>query len=132
MRRRGHTLAELVAATTLLVVLLATHTPPPAPTQALLEAVEAEAARLLVEGELTLVRQEAARGALPAGAWRRDAGRWSSAARLRGLELLATVAPADGGLLEVAVEARWRSEARLDARPRALRLGALVPAGRAP
>lgn len=137
VRRRGHTITELVAATSLLVVLIAAHVPGPAPAQGLTEAVEAEAARLLVEGELTLVRQEVARGALKPGVWRRDARRWPSAARLRELELVATVgAPGSqglgDGLVELVVDARWRSGADLERGARSVRQSTLAPAGRSP
>ncbi len=133
VKRRGHTITEVVAATSLLVVLLGAHAPPPAPSQALVESLEGEAARLLVEGELSLLRQEVARGALRPGTFRRDARRWPSAARLRELEVVATVdAPGQDGLAELAVEARWRGGASLEATPRSVRLSALAPAGRTP
>lgn len=131
VRRRGFSLTEVLVASTLLLALLAAVAPSPrAPALALLERADAERARLLVEGELTLLRQEAARGELAPGRVARDARRWASAAALPDLALVAEVADAGDGLLEVVVEARWRSRATPG--PQALRLGALAPRGRAP
>lgn len=132
--RAGFSVSELLAATTLMLVVAAALFPPPrAPAAAMIDVLESESARLLLEGELTLLRQEAARGQLSPGAWRRDATRWASAGQLRGLELEVRATPAADGALELVVEARWRpSSATSDpAARRTLRLGALAAPGRA-
>ncbi|MCO5171117.1 MAG: hypothetical protein M9894_32745 [Planctomycetes bacterium] len=131
VKRRALSLTEVLVASSLLLVLLGAAAPSPrAPALALLERADAERARLLVEGELTLLRQEAARGELAPGRWARDARRWASAAGLPDLAVVAEVTDAGDGLLEVVVEARWRSRAAPG--PQALRLGALAARGRAP
>lgn len=136
--RSGFSVTELLAATTLMLVMTAALFPPPrAEAAAMIDVLENESARLLLEGELTLLRQEVARGQLGAGAWRREPTRWAGARQLRDLVLQATVKAPDAqgdGSLELVVEARWRpSSAVSDPQARrTLRLGGLATAGRAP
>lgn len=134
-RRGGFSVTELLAATTLMLIMTAALFPPPrAEAAAMIDVLENESARLLLEGELTLLRQEASRGQLRAGAFRRETSRWPSARQLRGLEVEARATAAPDGLLELVVEARWRpSSATSDPQARrTLRLGALATPGRAP
>jgi hypothetical protein len=134
-RRAGFSVTELLAATTLMLMMTAALFPPPrAEAAAVIDVLENESARLLLEGELTLLRQEVARGELQAGVWRREPTRWAAARQLRGLELQATATALEDGVLELTVEASWRpSSATSDPRERrALRLGALATPGRAP
>lgn len=135
MKRRGATVTEVVAASSLALVLLGAAFPSPrAEAAALVDLAEDEAARLLLEGELSIVRQEVARGAHLSGAWRRDPARWRSRTTLPGLELDLRAAPAPDGLVEVTLEARWRGRApdRQAGPPRRQRLTTLATPGRAP
>ncbi len=135
VKRRGATVTEVVACFSLALVLLGAAFPSPrAEAAAVVDLVEDEAARLLLEGELSIVRQEVARGAHLAGAWRRDPARWASARSLRALEVELRCAPAPDGLVEVTIEARWQGKAsdRLDQPPRRLRQTTLATPGRTP
>ena len=87
-RRAGFSVMELMAATTLMLILTVALFPSPRPqAAALVDVLENESARLLLEGELTLLRQEVERRQLQPGVFRREATRWPSARQLDGLQL---------------------------------------------
>lgn len=134
MKRRGHTITELVAASALALVLIGALFPSPrAEAAAMVDLLEDEAARLLLEGELSIVRQEVAGRAHLSGAWRRDPTRWRSARTLPGLEVELRSRPGPDGLVELVLEASWRGAAadRLGGPRRRQRLTTLAAPGAA-
>lgn len=111
--RAGNSLVELSVAIGFAIVLIPAVCPPiDAELRRTSELYEREAARLVLEGELAHARDDAGQGRLAPGATNLAATTWRSAERLEGLVLERRVKPGPEGLLEVAVEARWRSRTR--------------------
>ena len=99
MTRRGYSLTEVIAATALALVMIPALFPSPRSELAFVrERYEAEAARLILEGELARAQDQANRGELVVGSADRPTDAYGSAEHLKALRLERRVSRrAEGG-----------------------------------
>ena len=109
---RALSLLETVIALAFVLAMLPALVPPPqVEAGALRERLERTQARLIVEGELDRAALLAERGGLSAGSNALSTKGYPAGEELVGLRLSRRVRRAEGGLLEVEVQARWRCQA---------------------
>lgn len=110
--RRSVSLLETVIALAFVLAMLPALVPAPqVEAGALRERYERTQARLVVEGELDRAALLAETGRLARGESALSPKPYPAAFELEGLQLTRRVRPAEGGLLEVEVQARWRCQA---------------------